>query len=244
MYIFFSSLGSYGPGGVWLVEAPPPVGNNLRRLFLRLANLSSGSGEGLGGFYLTRSGDSFEASDLVGECFCPSLGFFGTDIGDDALSGEALGRYAYHYSGDSGWWFTCNCLGDSFPLSVASSSVDLGMPVMLAATTPMFSGGDIARGHVLRLERSTVLRHVFFDMLLVVPLKNLDVSSSGRALASSCDLDVYLQQPLVQWLLVEGLLHSPATKTTGRPLFGSICNFLFVQGCLCKGCDVNLDPYM
>ena len=92
MYIFFSSLGSYGPGGVRLVEAAPPVGNNLRRLFLRLADLSSGSGEGLGGFYLTRSGDSFEASDLVGECFCPSLGFFGTDIGDDALSGEALGR--------------------------------------------------------------------------------------------------------------------------------------------------------
>ena len=102
----------------------------------------------------------------------------------------------------------------------------------------------MASGHVLRLERSTVLRHVFFDMLLVVPLKNLDVSSSGRALASSCDLDVYLQQPLVQWLLVEGLLHSPATKTTGRPLFGSTCNFLFVQGCLCKGCDVNLGPYM
>ena len=54
---------------------------------------------------------------------------------------------------------------------------------MLAATTSMFSGGDMASGHVLWLERSMVLRHVVFDMLLFVPLKNLDVFSSGRALA-------------------------------------------------------------
>lgn len=183
MYISFSSLGSYGPGGVRLVEAAPPVGNNLRRPLLRLAGLSSGSGEGMGGSYLTRSWNSFEASDLIGEGFCPSLGFFRTDIGDDALSGEALGRYAYHYSGDSGWWFTCNCLGNSFHLSVASSSVDLGMLAMLAATTPMFSGGDMASGHVLRLGHSTVL-------------------------------------------------------------YGPKCKFLFVQGCFCKSCHVNLYPYM
>ena len=87
------------------------------------------------------------------------------------------------YSGDFLWWFTCNCLGDSFPLSVALLSVDLEMRVMLAATTSMFSRGDMASGHVLWLERSMVLWHVVFDMLLFVPLKNLDVFSSGKVLA-------------------------------------------------------------
>ena len=87
------------------------------------------------------------------------------------------------YSRDFWWWFTCNGLEDSFPLSVASLSVDLEMRVMLAATTSMFSGGDMTSGHVLWLARSMVLRHVVFDMLLFVPQKNLDVFSSGRALA-------------------------------------------------------------
>ena len=96
------------------------------------------------------------------------------------------------YSGDFLWWFTCNCLGDSFPLSVASSSVDLGMPVMLAATTPMFSGGDMASGHVLRLEHSTVLRHVFFDMLLVVPLKILMfLRREGRWLRAATSMCIF-----------------------------------------------------
>jgi len=160
------------------------------------------------------------------------------------LSGEALGRYAYHFSRDSGWWFTCNCLGDSFSLSVVSLSVDLGVPAMLAATTPMYSGGVMTNGHVLRLVCSTALRYVDVDMLLVVPFKNLEVSSSGRALASSCNLGMHLLLPLVRWLLVEGFLHSPVTKITGRSLYGLICNFLFIQGCLCKSCIVNLYSYM
>ena len=123
--------------------------NKFLQPFLHLAVRS---GDGLVISYLIRSGDSFEALDLGDEGFCPSPGFFGTAIGDDALSGEALGRYAYHYSGDSGWWFTCNCVGDSFFLSVASLSVDLGVPAMLAATTPMSSGGVMTNGHVLRRE--------------------------------------------------------------------------------------------
>ena len=135
-------------------------------------------------------------------------------------------------------------MGDSFFLSVASLSVDLGVPAMLAATTPMSSGGVMTNGHVLRLVRSPALRYVDVDMLLVVPFKNLEVSSSGRALASSCNLDVHLLLPLVRWLPVEGLLHSPVTKITGRPLYGLICNFLFIQGCLCKSCIVNLYSYM
>jgi len=86
---------------VRLVEAALSLGNNLRRPVLRLVGLCFGSDEWLGGCYLLRSGVSFEDSDLVGEDFCPSLGFFGTGT-VDALSGENLGRYAYHYSRDSG----------------------------------------------------------------------------------------------------------------------------------------------
>jgi len=119
-----------------------------------------------------------------------------------------------------------------------------GVPAMLAATTPMSSGGVMINGHVLRLVRSTALRYVDVVMLLVVPFKNLEVSSSGRALASSCNLDVHLLLPLVRWLPVEGLLHSPVTKITGRRLYGLICNFLFIQGCMCKSCIVNLYSYM
>ena len=121
-------------------------------------------------------------------------------------------------------------MGDSFFLSVASLSVDLGVPAMLAATTPMSSGGVMINGHVLRLVRSTALRYVDVVMLLVVPFKNLEVSSSGRALASSCNLGVHLLLPLVRWLR--------------RRLYGLICNFLFIQGCLCKSCIVNLYSYM
>lgn len=73
--------------------------NKLLQSFLHLAVRS---GDGLVISYLIRSGDSFEALDLGDEGFCPSPGFFGTAIGNDALSGEALGRYAYHYSGIPG----------------------------------------------------------------------------------------------------------------------------------------------
>jgi hypothetical protein len=228
---------------VLFVEVAPPLGNNLRRPLLRLVGLCFGSSEGLGGYYLARSRVSFEASDLVGEDFCPSLGLFEIGI-DDAFFGEALGRYAYHYFGDSGWWFTCNCLGGFFPLSVASSSIDLGMPTMLTAT-PMFLGDGMASGHLLWLGRSTVLCHVIFGMLLIVPMKIFEVSLSGRVLASSSNLGVHLL--LVWGLLVEGLLHSSATKTTrtlGDPCMDKNVNFLFFQWCFCKSCHVNLDLYM
>jgi hypothetical protein len=94
-------------------------------------------------------------------------------------------------------------LGGFFSLSVASLSIDLGMPAMLMAT-PMFLSGGIASGHLLWLERSNVLWHVVFGMLLVVPMKIFEVSLSRRALASSCNLGVHLLLPLVWWLLVEG----------------------------------------
>jgi len=48
------------------------------------------SGDGLVISYLIRSGVSFESSDLGDEGFCPYPGFFGTVVGNDVLSGEAL----------------------------------------------------------------------------------------------------------------------------------------------------------
>jgi hypothetical protein len=83
------------------------------------------------------------------------------------------------------------------------------------------------------------LRHVDdFDMLLVMAMENFVVSSSRRALASSCNLSVFPLQLLVRRVLVEGLLHSPVAKMTGRPLYGPKYNFSFLKGCLYKGCNV------
>ena len=133
----------------------------------------------------------------------------------------------------------------SFPFSVASSSVDLEMHVMLMAT-PMFLGGGMASGHLLWLGRSTVLRHVVFGMLLVVSMKIFEVSLSGRTLASRCNLGVHLLLPLVRWMLVEGLLHSPATKTTGTlgdPCMDQNVIFFLFKGAFVS-CHVNIDLFM
>jgi hypothetical protein len=79
------------------------------------------------------------------------------------------------------------------------SSDDLGLLAMLAATSPMFLDDEMAGGHLLLLGRSTYLRYVdVCDMLLVVAMENFDVSSSRRALASSCNLDVFPLQPVVR----------------------------------------------
>jgi hypothetical protein len=222
----------------------PLLGNNLCQPLLCLVGLRFGSGEGLSGCYLARSRVSFEALDFASEDFCPSLNFFGSGT-VVAIFGEILGRYAYHFSGDSRWWFTCNYLGGFFPLSVASSSVDLELPTMLTAT-PRFLGGGMACGHLLWLVHSTVLRHVVFGMLLVVLMKIFEVSSSGRALASSCSLGVHLLLPLVRWMLVEGLLHSPAmkmTRTMGDPCMDHNVIFFFSNGAFVSY-HVNLVVFM
>jgi hypothetical protein len=73
-------------------------------------------------------------------------------------------------------------------------------------------------------------------MLLVVPIKK--ISSSGRALASSCNLGV-------QWMLIEGLLQSLATNKTGN-LQDPCMDYnviSFIQGALVS-CYVNLDLFM
>jgi hypothetical protein len=135
-------------------------------------------------------------------------------------------------------------LGRSYYLLVALSSGVFELPAVLVATNPKFLGDEMAGCHLLLLGRSSDLRHVDeLDVLLSVTIKKF-VPSSGRALASSCNLDVFLLLPLVRWRLVEGLLLAPTTKTTGRPLCGPKCNFPFLRGCLCKSCNVNLKTYM
>jgi hypothetical protein len=83
-------------------------------------------------------------------------------------------------------------------------------------------------------------------MLLVVPMKIFEVSLLGRALASSCNLGVHLLLTLVRWMLVEGLLHSPATKMTGTlgdPCMDQNVFFFFFKGASIS-CHVNLALFM
>ena len=122
-----------------MVVTAPSSANKLLRALLHLADVCFHSGDGLVCCILTVSSGSFEDLDLVGEFFCPSLVFFGAGTGDDAVSGEALGRSAYQYSEESGWWYTCNCLGGLVPVSVALSSDDLGCRRCLRRQVPCFS---------------------------------------------------------------------------------------------------------
>ena len=175
--------------------------------------------------------------------FVPPLPSPGMALLLGAMSGEDSGRLAYHFLEESGEWFLCNCLG-GFSLSVARMFGVLEWPAVLVASEPKFLGDVVAGGHLLLLGRSTFLRHVdVFDVLLGEAIKNF-VSSSGRASASSCILDVFLFQSLVRWKSVGRLLCAPVTKTTGRPLFGLLCNFLLYRGCFCKNCNVNLTFYI
>ena len=104
----------------------------------------------------------------------------------------------------------------------------------------------MASGHLLWLGRSTVLRHVVFGMLLVVPMKIFEVSLSKRVLASSCNLGVHLFLPLERWMLIKGLLHSSMTKMTGTlgdPCMDQNVIFFLLKGAFVS-CHVNLDLFM
>jgi len=101
-----------------MVEAASSHQNKLRRSFLHLVDMH-GNGDGLGGFYIAASGVSFEASDLGGEYFCPSLGFFDSSAGVGGFSDEALGR-----SWPSS--FLVACVGGEWDLVVAGMCMVLG----------------------------------------------------------------------------------------------------------------------
>jgi len=82
-------------------------------------------------------------------------------------------------------WFTYNCLG-GLSLWVARLFGVLGWPAVLVATKPKFHSVEMAGGHPLLLVRSTFRQHAdAFGVLLGEAIENF-VSSSVRALASSC----------------------------------------------------------
>jgi len=213
---------SMNPGGVRKVEAALRPWNKILQPFFHLAGVRSGSGDRL--VWCILAGSSRVPLDL-GEFFCPFFVFSGVDAVVVANSCEATGRFIYHFPKDSGGWFLCNCLGGLSPLSVALSSGDFELPAVLVATNPKFLGDKMAGGHLFLLVRLVDLRHVDdFDVLLGEVVKNF-VSSSRWALASSCNLDGFILQPLVRRWIVEGRLLTPVTKTTRRPLGGPKCNF-------------------
>jgi hypothetical protein len=93
---------------------------------------------------------------------------------------------------------------------------------ILGAPYSLTPGDAMAVGHLLRPRRSAVTRCVDLDMLLMVPTKTCVQSSDRRSASSSKQLR----------LLV--------TRTNGRmSLQGLGCNFLLLQGFLCKLCNVN-----
>ena len=113
-----------------------------------------------------------------------------------------------------------------FPFRLLCCLVFLGLLAVLVMSNPKFLIDEMAGDHLFLLGHSTDLWHVeVFDMLLMATTKNFEVSSSGRTLASSCNLDAALLQPPVRRGLIKGLLLVPVTKMTGRPLYGPECNF-------------------
>jgi hypothetical protein len=116
---------------------------------------------------------------------------------------------------------------------------------MLMAT-PMFLSGGIASAHLLWLERSTVLWHVVFGMLLIVPMKIFEVSLSRKGVG-------FKLQPRCASSPTSGAVAAcrgappfagnEDDRDSERPLYEPKCIF-FVQGCFCKSCHVNLDLNM
>jgi hypothetical protein len=95
--------------------------------------------------------------------------------------------------------------------------------MFLVASDLFYTGEEMVDDHLPRPVRSTSTRHVGFpDVLLLVPFQNFQATSSRR------------------WSATGRLLRPPVTRmTAGSSLQGFACNFLFFQGFLCKGCDVN-----
>ena len=153
----------------------------------------SGASEGLLRHKLAGSGDLLAASDLVGSS--PSLVSFEIGTGDAGLSDGILGRYVYQRSKKSGWLLVPTCSGGLFPLRVESSSGELGSLAILEALDSLSPGDVMAGGYLVQRGRSASRKHI--DVLLLVAMKNCDVSSLGRSSASSCTLGVSPLQPLV-----------------------------------------------
>jgi len=93
---------------------------------------------------------------------------------------------------------------------------------MVVAPGSLLSGDMMAVGHLFWLVRSAGKNHVgVAGVLLLVPFKTYESSSSGG------------------WSASTRLIWPLATRTTGRSLQRSECNFFFFLGYLCKCWDEN-----
>ncbi|KAJ1282197.1 hypothetical protein BS78_03G032800 [Paspalum vaginatum] len=173
-----------------------------------------------------------------------SLRAFSGDGGSSSTSGVYLVRYVFLLSKKSGW----SCLYSlrrPFPLWVASSSLESGASMMLETTDSMCLNEVMAVSRIL-LVRSTIQVQVDeFNGPTVAASKfweaSLEVFSSGIESASSLKLGVFTSQ----WRFSVGWrLRLQATTTAGESLQEPWCNFLFLQGCLYKACDVMFNQYM
>jgi len=223
-------------------------GGERRRRWVRgagplphLADVRLVGGVGLVGRILAGSGVSFEAPDLVGELFCPSLVLFGDGTAVDVISDEAPGRFVYHCLEGSGEWFHCNCLG-GLPFWLLGCSVFWGgrrclwlrNPSSSATRWPVVIFYCLGVHRLYGMSTSLMCYSAWQTKTLFLRREGLRLQVASLALSST----------LVWRRLVGGLLRAPATKMTGRSVAGPKCNFLFFQGCLCKSCNVILIPYM
>ena len=135
----------------------------------------------------------------VRRCSAPFLVVVEAAVGDD------FGRYVCQLREKLGWILCPTCFG-FIPLWVVLPSGVLEFLVTIEAPDSLYSGDEMAGGHLLRPGRSAVTKYVdSFDMLLLVPTK-ICAQSSGRRSASSFMV-----------------LRPPATKTTGRKILQRLC---------------------
>ena len=147
---------------------------------------------------------------------------------------DYLVRYVIHLLLQPSWWFVFSLLEKSswllshrvaLLLGVSGSSAVLvaSDPVLLAKIWPLASFGP-------GVQRSRCTSsYVPIDVASKPYVASLRWDS-----ASSCNLGV---RSNVEWWL-----RFLVTKTTGKTLQGLVCNFLFIQECLCK--DVCVILYM
>jgi len=151
------------------------------------------------------------------------------------LTDDSLVRYVIHLLVQPDWWFVFSLLEKSSWLLSARVALSPGVSglsavllasdlVLLARIWPLASFGP-------GVQRS---RCTSSYVPIDVASKLYEASLLRWGSASSCKLGV---RSNVEWWL-----RSLVTKTTGKTLQGPVCNFLFIQECLCK--DVCVILYM
>jgi hypothetical protein len=139
-------------------------------------------------------------------------------------SAKILGGLVYKLE-KSGWVSNPTFSSGFLPLRGALIAGLLGKSTVEASGF-LFSGEMMVVGHLVRPGRSAGKRYACAaDVLLFVPFKTLKLfrREEGR---------------------LQRLVRPPVTRATGRSLQGPICNFLYLQGCLCKCWVVHYQKYM